>query len=1012
MITTLDTRRRARSQPSDATARPRLASVLAGIAVLALGMVAGSAQSATLTVTSSADTDGSTCGASCTLRQAINAANIDVLSDTINFNVPGGIAVIRPQTDLPAIRNALFINGYSQSGSVQNTSATGFNGVIRIEINGDDIPLSRGLLIQSPLAVTISGIAISGFDGSFMSTLGRGIELAGTGSVNIRGCFIGLTRTGSTAPNQNGIRVLATQTGAVNIGSNVANTASNLANRNVISTNLNIGVVALAGAGTLGVLNNLIGTDLSGTVGNGNAVAGISTAASGSVIHGNIVKASAAGLILSGAGFVVTGNVIGRVPGESAGAANDFGIRILGAATGTGRIGGEGPLANQILSNTNDGIEHTAANLDVDFALNRIIFGGSAPGEIPVDLVGANGFDSNDAGDPDVGPNGLQNRPSISSATRPNSDINTPITVSGTLNSLPNTSFRIEFFGNRGRTGDVTTSATTDANGNASFGPLSVVIPDEIAEGIGATATRVDATSGLPVASSERGIPTSVQLPVLPVTFTVNSTTDPGDGSCDGTECSLREAMLAADSNGNGQVTDLIQFAIPGAGPHMIALTSPLPALQQSVEIDGYTQSGASANTDASGVGSNAVLKIEIRGGNFHFSDFSNSANGMVVRGLSITGFNSPFTPGGLGFNGANSRFEGNWIGVRPDGSEVAGRLVMSMQSLGGVFGGDNPAQRNVFVNPQQLVATRGRVVNNLFGVLPDGRTPATVNALQNITGNESALAIFTPAGEPATRAERNVFSTPAGFPAVEINNAELIDNSFGESWDRQSALPLGSAAVASINSVIRSSEQRIRGALDAAAIEINSSNLTGNIVINQPIVGGAGVGIRHFFASSVSIRGPIHGMANIAIDLVDGDDCSPSCVTPNDPGDGDTGSNGQQNFPELVSAFQTGSSISVTGLLDSLPNNQYRIVICGLATANADNHGNCDEVLEEELIVTTDGNGLATIVATVPHNPAHQFLTATASLIVTPDVSELTSEFSLNLPITVESALFASGFE
>ena len=43
----------------------------------------------TFTVTSTADTDGVVCVVSCTLRQAIGAANLDPETrDTINFNIP------------------------------------------------------------------------------------------------------------------------------------------------------------------------------------------------------------------------------------------------------------------------------------------------------------------------------------------------------------------------------------------------------------------------------------------------------------------------------------------------------------------------------------------------------------------------------------------------------------------------------------------------------------------------------------------------------------------------------------------------------------------------------------------------------------------------------------------------------------------------------------------------------------------------------------------------------------
>src|ERR1044071_7257498 len=44
---------------------------------------------ATLTVNSTADTNGATCGPTCTLRQAINAANSAGGADTIAFNIAG-----------------------------------------------------------------------------------------------------------------------------------------------------------------------------------------------------------------------------------------------------------------------------------------------------------------------------------------------------------------------------------------------------------------------------------------------------------------------------------------------------------------------------------------------------------------------------------------------------------------------------------------------------------------------------------------------------------------------------------------------------------------------------------------------------------------------------------------------------------------------------------------------------------------------------------------------------------
>src|SRR5687767_13513892 len=74
--------------------------------------------------------------------------------------------------------------------------------------------------------------------------------------------------------------------------------------------------------------------------------------------------------------------------------------------------------------------------------------------------------------------------------------------------------------------------------------------------------------------------------PMAGLTFTVNSTADPGSGTCDATECTLREAMDAANA---APGLDTIDFNIPGAGPHTITPASAFPTITTPVIIDGYT---------------------------------------------------------------------------------------------------------------------------------------------------------------------------------------------------------------------------------------------------------------------------------------------------------------------------------------------------------------------------------------------------------------------------------------
>lgn len=176
-------------------------------------------------------------------------------------------------------------------------------------------------------------------------------------------------------------------------------------------------------------------------------------------------------------------------------------------------------------------------------------------------------------------------------------------------------------------------------------------------------------------------------------TFTVNSTNDPGDGVCSATECTLREAINAANANPG---KDTIAFNIPGAGPHTIRPTSALPEITDPVIIDGYTQPGASPNTNPVGQVINAIIKIELEG-----SLISSLASGLTivagssnVRGLAI----NRFTSVGIDVreNGSNV-IEGNFIGTDINGqlrfSNAHGIQILSDNNT---IGGAAPNARNL----------------------------------------------------------------------------------------------------------------------------------------------------------------------------------------------------------------------------------------------------------------------------------------------------------------------------
>jgi hypothetical protein len=119
-------------------------------------------------------------------------------------------------------------------------------------------------------------------------------------------------------------------------------------------------------------------------------------------------------------------------------------------------------------------------------------------GALGIDLVGGieslSGATQNDPRDQDSGPNGLQNRPALSSARTANGKT----TVRGNLASTPKRTFTLRLFsdepGAEGKTFLSKKAVTTNAEGNATFGfSLGAAVP--AGRFLTATATGVEGTS-------------------------------------------------------------------------------------------------------------------------------------------------------------------------------------------------------------------------------------------------------------------------------------------------------------------------------------------------------------------------------------------------------------------------------------------------------------------------------------------------------------------------------------
>ena len=376
---------------------------------------------------------------------------------------------------------------------------------------------------------------------------------------------------------------------------------------NVISGNTN-GISLVSDSG-IAVEGNFIGTDPTGTLLLGNSGYGVFINESSDNVIGGTVP---------GAGNVIAGNGSG-------------GVDVDGSSTG------DAILANSIYANGAALIAGTTGGID----------------------LGGNATIPNTPGGPHVGPNDLQNFPILASATPGTGST----TITGTLNSTPNTAFTVQFFASaaadpsgfgEGQTylGQVT-GVMTDGSGNASF---TAVVGSEPSGQAVITATATDPAGNTSEFSKD----------LLPVTaFTVTNTEDSGSGS-------LRQAILNANASG---VLQTINFQIPGPGVHTIAPASRLPALTDPVLIDGYTQPGASPDTLTGG--DNAVLNIVLSGtaaGLGAAFGLHITGGGSTVRGLVIDGFGSGSTGDGILIDtrGGNT-ITGNAIGTDPTGTQPFG---------------------------------------------------------------------------------------------------------------------------------------------------------------------------------------------------------------------------------------------------------------------------------------------------------------------------------------------------
>lgn len=489
--------------------------------------------------------------------------------------------------------------------------------------------------------------------------------------------------------------------------------------------------------------------------------------------------------------------------------------------------------------------------------------------------------------------------------------------------------------------------------------------------------------------------------------ITVTTTADSGDCSGIGdSSCSLRGALTAAAAAGNAQ---RITFDIPGRGcPKTINVNSILPAVIDTLTIDGYSQPGAQANT--LDVGSDAQLCVLLHG-NYPGSRglWANSSGSRLnVYGLAFENF---LYAGVDVTDGSHHVIQGNQFGgPLAIGASFTQALAANAR---GVFlhgdatdvllGGTDAAQRNVIddstlygVEITGTLASVDTVRNNYIGLTPDGMSAAGngtgvyINNYFNIV-QDNYIASSTTDGlriDGASGQGNSVLGNFIGLPATGIN---AVGNG-------GSGVRLSNGASSNLIGI------DLLGYMSSNTIAGNGINGVGGVANGD---GGVAVdsGTRNRITENL-----IYSNYGLNIDL--GHDGA----TANDPIDSDSGPNLLQNFPQLLGISHVGDNRYLKGNIYSA--NSLRVEVFGSPYCGSGGRGAAAAVLASggRPLIAPLGGGTVNFTKSLSRGPGGGVgnfcrLSATATSLNSSDTSQdnNTSELSACF---VDDTIFAHGFD
>ncbi len=509
-------------------------------------------------------------------------------------------------------------------------------------------------------------------------------------------------------------------------------------------------------------------------------------------------------------------------------------------------------------------------------------------------------------------------------------------------------------------------------------------------------------------------------------TVTVTNVNDSGSGS-------LRQAIL--DANGGFPPT-LVTFAIPGSGVHTISLLSSLPSITAPMTVvDGFTEPGASPNTNPPGEGFNAILQIEIDGTAVSGTCLTIEASNVTVQGLAINR-----CPTGVGvYSGNGASIIGNFLGTDPTGTVSAGPQLVGL-------GMNSPSNVLVAGNLISGNSLYGVDIFEAFGVTVTGNLIGTNAAGTGVIGGTQfgVRASFTPGVTigGTTPVSRNVISLGgSNAAAIQLDNeaGSIIEGNF-LGTDVTGTIPLGNGIGVDLQDTTVVGCKIVSNVIGAGTVGVKDGGQ--GTVIQGSFIGtdasatkdlGNSEGAIRVMSSTTTIGGADDGQSNViahngrrgsespvggvqvdedaratigrnqffdnyplGIDLLDSSG-NPG-ISPDDACDADSGGNFLQNFPIITQVIPGASTTHIEVYLNSTASTSFEVDLYAAPCSRRAQDSLQGETYLGTYTVSTDASCVGTFFTDVPMvlQPG-QRVTATAT-----NEFGATSEFSQGIVVSM----------